>query len=389
MTRIRIRGLVAAANQTRRALTGRVTPELLKHLRRNVSAAIRSTDQILAEHGATLRHLSAQSQGAYRFLKGLDLDAVSPAGPEASDPPPTPTVRFPGLRTHLVKLLDELVAASPGDLERVGTTIRGSSENIEAVLSQKGVRPQQLTVETRAIRGWLAFFSQPENLSVYASALTGAEKAFRNALVPSHTFPLPVRVHFRPLSGMFRIRGQRTRTLVSLPTPMICFDAGLQATLAGLACRRHANRRPVLEAMEAEGYQSIRADLESLGGVAERTAGARHDLAAAFDRVNRRYFGGVMSRPHLAWNDTFTRRKLGHYDFVRDAVMISTSFDRASVPEFLVDYIVYHELLHKKLGARWQNGRRMVHTPEFKRQERKFERAAEAEARLKTLVRGG
>jgi hypothetical protein len=48
-----------------------------------------------------------------------------------------------------------------------------------------------------------------------------------------------------------------------------------------------------------------------------------------------------------------------------------------------VEFILYHELLHKHYGIQWLNGKCMVHTPEFKRSERKFSQFQEAETFLK------
>jgi hypothetical protein len=139
--------------------------------------------------------------------------------------------------------------------------------------------------------------------------------------------------------------------------------------------------------MTSEGYQSLRAELESLGGIVETARGAFHDLAASFDRVNAAYFGGKMPRPRLIWNSTFTGRKFGHYDWIADTVMVSRSLDAPTVPEFVVDFLMYHELLHKFHGLHWVNGRGYAHTAEFQHDERKFPRYAEAEEVLNRLTR--
>ena len=58
-----------------------------------------------------------------------------------------------------------------------------------------------------------------------------------------------------------------------------------------------------------------------------------------------------------------------------------------SMPEYVVDYILYHELLHKKHGAVRRDDRRCVHTPEFRAEERLFPRYAEADAFLERLAK--
>jgi hypothetical protein len=68
-------------------------------------------------------------------------------------------------------------------------------------------------------------------------------------------------------------------------------------------------------------------------------------------------------------------------------VMLSRTLDSASVPAFVADFVMYHELLHKQHGLRWSNGRRYAHTPEFYADERKYKQRAEAEAELDKLAR--
>jgi predicted metal-dependent hydrolase len=78
---------------------------------------------------------------------------------------------------------------------------------------------------------------------------------------------------------------------------------------------------------------------------------------------------------------------MGHYDFFRDLVMLSVTLDDPDVPDFVVDFVMYHELLHKVMGSKVVNGRRYAHTPAFREAERAFPRYEEAEAFLKATAR--
>jgi butyrate kinase len=80
------------------------------------------------------------------------------------------------------------------------------------------------------------------------------------------------------------------------------------------------------------------------------------------------------------WSTTPTVRKLGQYDVTRDCITVSSSLDAPGVPAYVVDYVLYHELLHKVLGTERINGRRRIHTPEFHAAERKFKQYGEAQA---------
>jgi len=110
-----------------------------------------------------------------------------------------------------------------------------------------------------------------------------------------------------------------------------------------------------------------------------------YDLDAIFEDLNTRFFHGLMARPRMSWSQTKTRRILGHYDPAHNAIIISRIFDHPAIPRYVLEYIVYHEMLHLKHPVRLRGSRRCVHPPEFQAEEKLFPRLAEAEAFLKRL----
>ena len=68
-------------------------------------------------------------------------------------------------------------------------------------------------------------------------------------------------------------------------------------------------------------------------------------------------------------------------------MVISRSLDRPDVPPRVVDYLMFHELLHKKLGSEPRGHRRAVHTPAFYAEEARFEGLAEVQRFLDDLAR--
>jgi len=105
-----------------------------------------------------------------------------------------------------------------------------------------------------------------------------------------------------------------------------------------------------------------------------------YDLDTIFEELNSRFFYGLMARPRMSWSQSKTRRLLGHYDPAHNAIIISRIFDHPGVPRYVVEYIVYHEMLHLRHPVRLRGSRRCVHSEEFQAEERLFPRAAEAEA---------
>ncbi len=113
--------------------------------------------------------------------------------------------------------------------------------------------------------------------------------------------------------------------------------------------------------------------------------GSFYDLDELFDGLNQRFFDGKLSRPVLSWSRRASRRSLGYYDPAHDLIVISKLFDSAEAPRFLVDYILYHEMLHVKHPAEHRSVRRCVHTKQFKAEERRFPRYSEAIQLLKSI----
>ncbi len=115
--------------------------------------------------------------------------------------------------------------------------------------------------------------------------------------------------------------------------------------------------------------------------------GATYDLERMFARLNRRYFDNLIPKPTLTWSQRRTRRILGHHDPAHNTIVISKTLDAPDVPEWFVEYVLYHEMLHIKHPARLVNGRRMYHTKAFRTEEERFPRYDEAQAWLDHVVR--
>jgi predicted metal-dependent hydrolase len=113
--------------------------------------------------------------------------------------------------------------------------------------------------------------------------------------------------------------------------------------------------------------------------------GLSYDLDAIFETLNTRFFHGLMARPRMSWSQTRTRRILGHYDPAHNAIIISRIFDHFAVPAFVVEYIVYHEMLHLKHPVKVRGNRRCVHSAEFQAEEKLFPHMTQANAFLKRL----
>lgn len=115
--------------------------------------------------------------------------------------------------------------------------------------------------------------------------------------------------------------------------------------------------------------------------------GEFYDLDAIFEKLNRTYFRNRIAKPQLTWSARKTYRILGHHDAQMDHIAISRSLDSREVPRFVVEYVLFHEMLHIKHPTQHVNGRRYNHTPAFKRDEARFAHYEAAEKWIERNVR--
>jgi hypothetical protein len=108
------------------------------------------------------------------------------------------------------------------------------------------------------------------------------------------------------------------------------------------------------------------------------------ELDACFNRVNEKYFGGMIEKTNLRWGGMSTTT-MGTYNYNSDTITISSILKNA--PSVFVDYVMYHEILHKKLKFYSVAGRNYHHTSEFRKSERQFENQLVVEKELKDFLR--
>ena len=113
--------------------------------------------------------------------------------------------------------------------------------------------------------------------------------------------------------------------------------------------------------------------------------GRHYDLEAIFEDLNRRFFYGLLARPLMTWSRHASRQSLGHYDPAHNTIVISRIFDRADMPSYAVEYLVYHEMLHLKHPVKLNGSRRCVHPKAFQDEERLFPELDRAKELLKRL----
>ncbi len=183
-----------------------------------------------------------------------------------------------------------------------------------------------------------------------------------------------------------------------------CFLSAAPTTLAAVAAWVLSGPRKSSAALaRIRDHYAMAADHEARSkrprkAAPRRTAGEVVDLARAFARLNRRYFGGALE-VGITWGKASAARstgaraaarrrlgrtrtiQLGSFSFEQKLIRVHPCLDHESVPPHVVEAVVYHEMVHAALPAPARgSARRVLHPPEFYELERRYERHREAEA---------
>ncbi|MGD0841385.1 MAG: M48 family peptidase [Candidatus Acidiferrales bacterium] len=113
--------------------------------------------------------------------------------------------------------------------------------------------------------------------------------------------------------------------------------------------------------------------------------GDTHDLAPLFTELNQRYFEGRLHRPGLAWSKRVWRRQLGCFDPGLDLIVINARLDRPGTPRYVVESILFHEMLHVKHPLRVARCGLEIHSVDFRREEKRFQHYERARRYLKRM----
>lgn len=206
------------------------------------------------------------------------------------------------------------------------------------------------------------------------------------------------KVEFRSFAGLrstIRLRENQAQVRVSdvlADAPPLVHEA-----LAEILLGQLFRRRPSREARECYLAHVFKPAVRLRIDEARRQHGKKHllpprgrhfDLEETFAALNQKFFRGELPAARLGWSRKRSRRILGHYDDAHQTITITRWLDAPSVSRDLVEYVVFHEMLHMRFPTERRGHRRVVHSSEFRNSEKQFPQYETALRQLKKLTAG-
>ncbi len=384
-TELHIQGLVRACRNLRNTIQAGVSPAMRRPLYEKVRALVNEVNDFCASQGTSPMHLPRPSRETYVFLATTD-PATWPVPPQKAAAKKDTPLRLPKLLQIWRELNDKMWRfatlsdrPSPVIIALQRTIVRAVYEtNLQERAQQ--LEMAALTPASRAVLIALRRLTEPAAFQ----AMIAANCLLRQIITDQGLNPNHVSFSFALMRSLWaskrRFEHLRLRANIGyLHAPRPVWEA-----ILGAAIQRPdpTQRERYTRYSQEETYRTCQARFTLDAALLHLPQGACHDLEASFQRVNLRYFDGQVERPHLAWGSRTTTKKFGHFDFTRNQIVVSPCLDAPEVPLAVLDFVVFHELLHKIHGLTRHNGRNRAHTPAFRKDERRFATYAEAEAWL-------
>jgi len=210
--------------------------------------------------------------------------------------------------------------------------------------------------------------------------------------------PPSFRVEFYPYSSLtLTIRRRRDQMIVRFsdllqraPLPVL---EGAAALLLSKIYRRRTPRALLAPYHEYAKSHKTRQRVQKMRGgrvcpTALNPTGEHFDLQEMFNDLNAQFFGGTLRRPHLGWSTRNWRRQFGSFDPGPNQILLNKRMDRPEVPRYVVEYVLFHEMLHVKHPTRKSGCSLLSHSPEFRAEEKQFPQFDRARKALDLLAQG-
>jgi hypothetical protein len=389
--KMRIGGIVGLANQIRQKLQIGIEPEEIDRLQTIITKSVQQIEKLCAEQQTQPIQLPTPSRKAYNFLKSINLDgSVTATGNSVISAPTLKLKNVLKQQSDISQQLFQIASSGEGIPPALRSTLTCYTEQIETICTKNQVTPAALVAPSRAAYAWMKFLTDEHNLYLHLDTLRRAIRVGAKIISTKKKGVGEIFIELSHSSSVYRSRTVNNFTTIKMSEGFIqssddILRAVLQIALLG---KTEESTQLIRKFGQTEEYSDVLLELDLIAQItAETGQGNCYDLDEFFTAVNQEYFEGKMVKPRLIWSSFPSDRKFGHYERARDRVAISKFLDDGNVPQYVAEFVFYHELLHKHHGAQWVNGKCLVHTPEFKRSERKFKRYQEAEDYLSRMAR--
>jgi hypothetical protein len=329
--------------------------------------------------------------------------AAAKGQPAQAKPRRGTSVRIPRLEQIVSAWLDRLAASrSPTAQKLFAADIAVFRDQVFAKLDKHGLGPDCLPVAQQRLFARTLLWGDEPWLSIIPQAALAFETSIRQITSPGLLAGIlpTAEVRYLPLEGcLWRVSHPNGRLNIGISDLFLLDVTGeITGRLAKFLLSRGTRRsgRVRQEAQFLKQWVGTEHVLRYLFALEERitisrqeSCGAVYDLQAIYMENNKMYFADALRPSELCWSQHLACCRTGYYNPLDNSITISRALDAPDVPEFVVAFVLYHEMLHQESRRALLGKPGRVHDKAFRAAERKFSRYDQAESWLKRLAENG
>jgi hypothetical protein len=284
------------------------------------------------------------------------------------------------------------------DIYQIRQDIKSLVERIERQCQEHNTSPLKLPKPSQKAYGWLLYLNSKndttytplhQHLIALSLAYQYVKQAQKRSFVLSRRRNLTVRVTFYNITALYRTRIRKNDLDVVFHEGFIHAPEDIIEALVYtiLGDKNPSNKTKFRTFALTKSFALTNQQLKLLHEQDNLSAqGKTYNLIPIFERVNQEFFDGMFAQPHLVWKNVHSKRNLASYHPDSNMLIFSRVLDNPKIPEFVIEFVMFHELLHKQIGTKIVNGRGYSHTKRFRYAEQAHPRYEDAEKVLKSLV---
>ncbi len=248
--------------------------------------------------------------------------------------------------------------------------------------------PADLSTSSFRIYLWLEYLSSQTHLALHLSALDEFLRILTEQNKKTNIDPEKLLIKINYSGYLYRRQITVGKTTLQINEAYIIAPLEIKKSILSEAFSRHQSLHTSAIKAFSNSSNFRRLNKQISGDpIANLIScrGEKYNLALLFEKLNHEYFRGLLSQPRLVWSSRRSKRRLGYYHPEINTIAVTKKLDDKKTPRLLVEYVLYHEMLHQHFGIKNHNGRRYAHTSAFRTAERKFKHHQEAENLIKLL----
>ncbi|MCD6577044.1 MAG: SprT-like domain-containing protein [Anaerolineaceae bacterium] len=307
-------------------------------------------------------------------------------------------LRIPNLRTSVDSIhasIYQLVLsktsnlefkASEGEISALHVQICSLLSSIDTYCTERSGSPADLSTSSFRIYLWLKFLSHQPHLTLHLSALDEFLQIIIKYIKKACIDPRRLLIKINYSGYLYRRQTIENKTILQINevyiiTPFIIKKSILSAAFLPRQSKPINAIKTYSKSPEFRHMNKLICGDPIANHISCR--GEKYDLSILFNKINKEYFHSQLPQPRLVWSSRRSKRRLGYYHPEINTIALTRKLDDNKSPRLLVEYILYHEMLHQHFGIKHLNGRRYAHTSEFRIAEKKFKHQKEAENLIK------